>query len=109
MAVKCPFCKHKDLIYDSTFWKAFYDEYPVSEGHTLIVPKRHVTSIFDLDPNEVLSLDIAIQTIKNKLDNEYHPDGYNIGVNVGEAAGQTVMHCHIHIPFTGNLRHTGNI
>lgn len=97
MAVKCPFCKHKNLIYDSTFWEAFYDEYPVSEGHTLIVPKRHVTSIFDLNPNEVLSLDIAIQTIKNKLDNEYHPDGYNIGVNVGEAAGQTVQHCHIHI------------
>lgn len=97
MAVKCPFCKHKDLIYDSTFWEAFYDEYPVSKGHTLIVPHRHVSSFFDLTPNEVLSLDIAIQTIKNKLDNEYHPDGYNIGVNVGEAAGQTVQHCHIHI------------
>ena len=97
MELNCPFCGKQNLIYDSTFWKAFYDEYPVSPGHILIVSQRHVSSFFDLTPNEILSLDTAINTIKTKLDKEYKPDGYNIGVNIGESAGQTVMHCHIHI------------
>ena len=95
--LNCPFCKHKELIYDSIFWEAFYDEFPVNPGHVLIVTKRHVSSFFDLTPNEILSLDAAINTIKAKLDKEYNPDGYNIGVNIGEVAGQTVMHCHIHV------------
>ena len=97
MELNCPFCNPENLIYDSTFWVAFYDGYPVSPGHTLIVPKRHVTSFFDLNVNERLSFNCAIKSVKEIIDKKFKPDGYNIGVNVGEAAGQTVMHCHIHI------------
>lgn len=97
MELNCLFCNPENLIYDSTFWVAFYDGYPVSPGHTLIVPKRHVASFFDLNVNERLSFNCAIKAVKEIIDKKFKPDGYNIGVNVGEAAGQTVMHCHIHI------------
>lgn len=95
----CIFCNKdtKDVIYENKTWMAVMDGYPVSEGHTLLIPKRHAETYFDLTEFEMLSLHIAIKNVKNKLDEKYHPDGYNIGMNCGTAAGQTVMHCHVHI------------
>jgi diadenosine tetraphosphate (Ap4A) HIT family hydrolase len=87
------------------FCLVFRDGYPVSPGHTLIVPKRHIGSFFEATAAERESLLRLLDEAKVALDAEFHPDGYNIGINDGTAAGQTVPHLHIHlIP-----RYTGDI
>ncbi len=73
------------------------DSYPASPGHTLIIPRRHVASFFELTPDEVAACMALIKQEKTHLDEEFSPDGYNIGVNVGPAAGQSIFHVHIHI------------
>lgn len=73
------------------------DGYPVSPGHTLIIPKRHVCSFFGVTPQERDELLAALDAAKVSLDAEFQPDGYNIGINDGSAAGQTVGHLHIHL------------
>lgn len=97
---KCPFCSlgaDVDIVCETQICVAFYDKYPVSPGHTLIIPKRHVSSYFDLSPQERQDMDTMLQYVKQILDKQYHPDGYNIGINVNEAAGQTVFHVHMHL------------
>lgn len=97
---KCPFCSlgaDVDIVCEMQTCVAFYDKYPVSPGHTLIIPKRHVSSYFDLSPQERQDMDTMLQYVKQILDKQYHPDGYNIGINVNEAAGQTVFHVHMHL------------
>ncbi len=78
---------------------ALPDRFPVSPGHTLVVPKRVVITWFDATPDEQLAIIDLIRQVKHKLDDELRPrpDGYNVGFNAGEAAGQTVMHLHVHI------------
>lgn len=76
---------------------AIPDAYPVSDGHTLIIPKRHIVSLFDATADEVKALFSLMKTVRQKLLQIYVPDGFNIGVNDGQAAGQTVMHLHIHL------------
>jgi diadenosine tetraphosphate (Ap4A) HIT family hydrolase len=99
----CIFCNieqtvDKDrIVYQDSSWIAIYDNYPVSKGHVLLIPKRHCETYFDLNYVELVSLGVTIGVIKFILNNKFNPDGYNIGVNCGEAAGQTVKHCHIHI------------
>ena len=96
----CIFCKEftKDkLVYENSLWLAVEDGFPVSKGHTLIIPKRHCETYFDLNKNELSSLSTFIKEVKSMLDFLYKPDAYNIGCNCGEASGQTVNHCHIHI------------
>ena len=78
-------------------WLPFYDGYPVSPGHALIIPKRHVASYFDLTNHEREAMNVMLQYVKQKVDERYHPDGYNIGINVNEAAGQSVFHVHMHL------------
>ncbi len=73
------------------------DSYPASPGHTVIIPRRHVASFFDLTPEEVAACMGLIKEEKKIIDEEFNPDGYNIGVNVGPAAGQSIFHVHIHI------------
>jgi len=98
----CVFCNianaiDKDrIIYEDSTWIAILDNYPVSEGHTLLIPKRHCETFFDLNEVELSTLAATLNVVKIIL-GKYTPDGFNIGVNCGEAAGQTVMHCHIHI------------
>lgn len=79
------------------FLKAFFDGYPVSKGHTLIIPKRHVASYFDLTTREQRALWLLVNHCKKLLTERFHPDGFNVGINVGEAAGQSVFHVHIHL------------
>ena len=98
--INCPFCSlgsDVDIVYETQTCVAFYDKYPVSPGHTLIIPKRHVASYFDLTAKEREDMDMMLQFVKQNLDKQYHPDGYNIGINVNEAAGQTVFHVHMHL------------
>ena len=73
------------------------DTYGVSPGHTLVIPKRHVASFFDLTEAEVAACMTLIKEEKANLDHEFRPDGYNVGVNIGPAAGQSIYHVHIHI------------
>jgi diadenosine tetraphosphate (Ap4A) HIT family hydrolase len=96
----CIFCEGFDsdrIIYEDSTWIAVLDAFPVSNGHTLLIPKRHCETYFDLDYTESSTLAATINVIKLILDSKYNPNGYNIGVNCGKSAGQTVPHCHIHI------------
>jgi diadenosine tetraphosphate (Ap4A) HIT family hydrolase len=85
------------ILFEEPDGLAFYDRYPVSQGHTLIVPKRIVPSLFDLDEREQAALWALAGQVRRRLNDLFHPDGFNIGVNDGDAAGQTVPHAHIHV------------
>jgi diadenosine tetraphosphate (Ap4A) HIT family hydrolase len=95
----CPFChlKQSRIILESDCAVAFPDAYPVAEGHMLIVPKRHVVSLFDLPDEEQAALWRLVALVRGKLLSELRPDGFNVGVNDGPAAGQTVLHAHVHV------------
>ena len=96
----CVFCEKIDkerVLFESENWIAFYDAFPVSIGHTLIVTKKHFETYFDLPIKISDELTFQINKVKDILDKKYKPDGYNIGINCGEAAGQTVMHFHLHV------------
>jgi diadenosine tetraphosphate (Ap4A) HIT family hydrolase len=95
----CPFCTPSpdDVIIDHELAYALYDRYPVNPGHVLVIPWRHVAGWFEATDQEQQALLAVLDRVKDLLDERYHPDGYNIGINVGEAAGQTVMHLHIHV------------
>jgi diadenosine tetraphosphate (Ap4A) HIT family hydrolase len=97
--VSCPFCKLEEdrIIIESEHAVAFYDNFPISLGHMLIIPLSHVNSIFELNPVQLSSLMETMRVAAEHLDANYQPDGYNIGINEGEAAGQTVSHFHIHL------------
>lgn len=100
MNERCPFClveQEREIIASSSLSIAFFDGFPVSPGHTLIIPRRHVASFFDLTEEERQDLLSLLDRVKGIVDEKYHPDGYNIGVNVGAAAGQSVFHVHMHL------------
>lgn len=95
----CPFCNRqdRDIYFENDLAFAFYDQYPVSPGHTLIVPKRHVASFFSLDRKEVSRLNDLCLCCKETLQVKFNPTGFNLGVNVGLDAGQSIFHCHVHL------------
>lgn len=76
---------------------AIRDGYPIAEGHTLVVPKRHVASLFDLDEEERAAVWSMVEAVRGELLERLQPDGFNVGLNDGAAAGQTVMHAHVHV------------
>ncbi len=76
---------------------AFRDKFPVSKGHSLVIPKRVVPSYFDLSFREQSACWFLVNLVKEELQKTHNPDGFNVGINSGTAAGQTVPHCHIHI------------
>ncbi len=76
---------------------SFRDAYPVSPGHTLVIPVRHVSSFFDATPEERAAMFSLLEEAKRQLQVKFCPAGYNIGINDGAAAGQTVNHLHIHL------------
>ncbi len=96
----CPFCnlQPSKILNRNTLAYGFLDKYPVVKDHTLICPKRHVASFFDLAPAEHNACLQLLDTMKAKIiEKDSAVDGFNIGVNIGEDAGQTVDHCHIHL------------
>ncbi len=94
----CLFCKDaKGVSLDHELAYSARDSYAVSPGHALVIPKRHVASFFDLTPEEVQACMELITEERKLLDEEFSPDGYNIGVNIGPAAGQSIRHVHIHL------------
>ena len=95
----CTFCdlEGRELVWTSDLVVAFRDAYEVSPGHSLVVPRRHVATYFEANPDEQSEVWRAVQEVKAELDRTMRPDGYNVGFNAGEAAGQTVMHLHVHV------------
>ena len=93
----CVFCTINDIVLENDLAIAFYDKYPVNKGHLLIIPKRHVEQYFDLTDQERSAIDSLLLEGKRLLDEKYQPNGYNIGINCGEAAGQTIFHVHVHL------------
>lgn len=100
--MKCLFCDKDFLesnkIFETENWIAISDGYPVSLGHSLIIPKKHISSIFDLNDNDlIIELFSIINSVKIILCDKYKPKAFNIGINDGKFAGQTIPHLHIHI------------
>ena len=97
--MECLFCNYDKTKYiaENTYGFAIYDEFPVNKGHALIIPKRHFESYFDATHEEITGLYALMNDVKEIIDDEFSPDGYNVGVNVGEWGGQTIMHLHMHM------------
>ncbi len=95
----CPFChpNKAQIIVENEFSFAIPDGFPVTEGHALVLPRKHVASLFDLPQEEQAGLWRLVGLARSVLLERFQPEGFNIGVNDGPAAGQTVMHAHIHI------------
>lgn len=93
----CPFCDATDPLLANELAYARFDRYPVTPGHLLILPRRHVASFFETTPEEQAALWSLLFEAKRLLDESRAPHGYNVGVNVGEVAGQTIMHVHLHL------------
>ena len=99
MTKPCPFCTlpPERIIDSNDLALVIRDGYPVSPGHTLVIPKRHVGSWFEITPAEQQALLDLLAKAKAVLETELKPDGYNIGINDGPTAGQTVPHLHMHL------------
>jgi diadenosine tetraphosphate (Ap4A) HIT family hydrolase len=95
----CPFCAlPADRVLDGNAHAlAVADAFPVSAGHTLVVPRRHVADFFELTAAEVVAVHELLRRTRDHLDRTLSPGGYNIGVNVGATAGQTILHAHVHL------------
>ena len=96
---RCPFCDvaPEQILESDALVLAVADAYPVSAGHTLILPRRHVVDFFELTIQEIRSVYQLLRSIRYRLDRDMSPAGYNIGVNITPTAGQTVMHAHVHL------------
>lgn len=99
MSGSCPFCEIEEtlVVAQNSAALAFRDAFPIAEGHTLVIPREHVASIFDLSASGQASLWQLVAKVRSALAEQLSPAGFNIGVNDGEAAGQTVPHAHLHI------------
>ena len=97
--MECPFCNPSE---DRTFLRrdqviGLWDAFPVSPGHALLIPVRHIPTWFEATAAEHVGLVAAIDEAKEIIEKHHRPDGYNIGINCGAAAGQTVFHLHVHL------------
>jgi diadenosine tetraphosphate (Ap4A) HIT family hydrolase len=102
----CIFCRiDRALLATTKLSIAFFDGFAVSKGHTLVVPKRHVSTIWDLSAEEYVDVFNLVREVKEIIQIQFEPEGINVGANCGEAAGQTVLHAHIHIIH----RYTGDV
>lgn len=95
----CPFCRPAAdrVFHEDDLVVTLWDGFPVSPGHALIVPRRHVADWFDATRDERIALLDALDVARAAVLEEHAPDGWNVGVNVGRAGGQTVFHLHVHL------------
>lgn len=96
----CFFCKSirdDDFKIENELAIGRFDDFPVNKGHLEIIPKRHVKDWWETTKEERIAMFDLLDEAKKIVDEMYHPDGYNVGMNLGEQAGQTVMHLHIHL------------
>jgi ATP adenylyltransferase len=97
---ECVFCNvaRAKLVAENDLAFAIPDILPVTPLHSLVLPKRHVASFFDLDEAETLAIERLVRLLRDRiLIEDVRVEGFNIGINVGEVAGQTVFHCHYHL------------
>ncbi len=109
---ECPFCNpdtERELIVESATAYAMFEKFPVSKGHTLIIPKKHCADYFDLTFKEQSACIFMLNKVKEILVKQFNPNGFNVGINICETAGQTVPHVHIHlIPrYKGDMKNLG--
>ena len=103
MTSNCFFCRmlindtKKEILLQNDLAVMIRDTQPVSKGHSLIIPRRHVSSFFDTSPEERTALMALLDQTKKDLDREFSPDDYNVGINDGPLAGQSIAHLHIHL------------
>ncbi len=99
MSKDCPFCTLPPdrMLRQNKLALIIRDAHPVSPGHTLIIPKRHIASYFEASEDEKATLWALVDVAKELIETEFKPAAYNIGINDGPAAGQTVPHLHIHL------------
>lgn len=95
----CLFCNFdkKEYVLENELAFVIYDKFPVNKGHVLVIPKRHFESYFDITNDELIKTNELIRKMKDILIEEYEPDGFNIGINIGKYGGQSIFHLHIHI------------
>jgi diadenosine tetraphosphate (Ap4A) HIT family hydrolase len=96
-ARSCPFCTRPNVLHANTLAFSCWDIAPASPGHLLVIPVRHETNFLGITREEREAMWQLLQTGRNLIEQQYQPDGYNLGVNLGEAAGQTIAHVHLHL------------
>jgi len=96
---ECPFCDvpEDEILQENELCFARWDKFPVAPGHLLVIPYRHFSNYFDATTDEIIALWKLVHETKHVIRERHSPDGYNIGVNIGRAAGQSVVHLHIHV------------
>jgi ATP adenylyltransferase len=100
MNSECLFCNipQERIVLENDLAYAIRDGFPVTKMHSIIIPKRHIKDYFDLSKDELLACDHLIRSLKEEINNsDSSVNGFNIGMNAGESAGQTIFHCHIHL------------
>ena len=95
MCLFCDLAQHSVIENDLCYM--IYDKFPVAAGHALVIPKRHVETVFEMNAEEWAAAGMLIELTKKEIEKQFQPQGYNLKVNCGKAAGQEVMHAHIHI------------
>jgi diadenosine tetraphosphate (Ap4A) HIT family hydrolase len=97
MNAGCELCTPEDVVVENALAYARRDNHALSRGHVLVIPRRHVASFFDMTRDEQAAVLELLDEAKRAAQKEHRPDGYNIGVNVGAAGGQSRMHVHVHL------------
>ena len=94
----CLFCELTEhSVLDNELCYMLFDKFPVTPGHALIIPKRHMETVFEMTPEEWSAAGALINAAKQEIEKQHQPLGYNIKVNCGKSAGQEIMHAHIHL------------
>jgi diadenosine tetraphosphate (Ap4A) HIT family hydrolase len=96
-AEHCELCRAENLLLEGSLAYVRFDNNSLSRGHVLVVPRRHVASYFDMTVAEKTEIQALLDRAQSKIAADFSPDGYNIGVNIGRAAGQNRMHVHVHL------------
>jgi diadenosine tetraphosphate (Ap4A) HIT family hydrolase len=94
---ECELCSRRDVLLENALAYVRHDNNSLSRGHVLVIPKRHVASFFDMTGEEQSAVIALLGEIQRSIQKQHSPDGYNIGVNVGKAGGQSRMHVHLHL------------
>ena len=97
MSMNCELCRTETTLFGDENAFVRYDNNSLSKGHVLIIPRRHVSDFFEMTWAEKTSILALLDKAKAEISKEHSPDGYNIGINVGKAAGQSRMHVHVHL------------
>ena len=97
MTTPCELCARQEVLLENALAYVRHDNHSLSRGHVLVIPKRHVASFFDMTGEEQSAVLALLAEVQKSIQKQHSPDGYNIGVNVGKAGGQSRMHVHVHL------------